>query len=303
LTGGRQALDELLSFFSVALLTATLRSASPLIFAAMGGLLSERSGVTNIALEGFMLMGAFAGVAGTWFSSSPIVGLLVAIVVGAIGGFVFAFWAVTLKADQIVAGTAIVLLGLGLTSFLTEQIWGQAGSSPGVERLPTIGLGMNVLLPIAFLLVPITHWFLFKTTAGLRVLACGEKPEAAQAVGINVAKYRYAMVVLSGVLAAVGGAYLSIGDLSQFTANMTAGRGFIALAAVIFGNWMPWATMGAALLFGFAQALRFHVQALDLPIPQDLIIALPYILTLIAITGLFRQSTPPAGIGRHPSEG
>ncbi len=287
----------------MALLTATLRSAAPLVFAAMGGLLSERSGVTNIALEGFMLMGAFAGVAGTWFSSSPIVGLLVAIVVGAIGGFVFAFWAVTLKADQIVAGTAIVLLGLGLTSFLTEQIWGQAGSSPGVERVPTIGLWLKVLLPIAFLLVPITHWFLFYTTAGLRLLACGEKPEAAQAVGINVAKYRYAMVVLSGVLAAVGGAYLSIGDLSQFTANMTAGRGFIALAAVIFGNWMPWATMGAALLFGFAQALRFHVQALDLPIPQDLIIALPFILTLIAITGLFRQSTPPAGIGRHPSEG
>ncbi|MCD6031781.1 MAG: inner-rane translocator, partial [Thermomicrobiales bacterium] len=230
----------------------------------------------NIALEGFMLMGAFAAVAGTWFFGSPIVGLVVAIVVGAVGGLIFAFWTVTLRADQIVAGTAIVLLGLGLTSFLTEHIWGQAGSSPPVERLPTIGLGMNVLLPVAFLLVPLTHWFLFKTKPGLRVLACGEKPEAAQAVGIDVAKYRYAMVIVSGVLAAVGGAYLSIG---------------------------PFATMGAALLFGFAQALRFHVQALDLPIPQDLIIALPYLLTLIAITGLLRQSTPPAGLGRHPTGG
>jgi ABC-type uncharacterized transport system permease subunit len=293
----------LLSFFSLALLTATLRSAAPLVFAAMGGLLSERSGITNIALEGFMLMGAFAAVAGTWFSNSPFVGLLVAILTGAAGGFVFAFWAVSLKANQIVAGTAIVLLGLGLTSFLTEQIWGQAGGSPPVERLPTIGAGMNILLPVAFLLVPLTHWFLFKTKAGLRVLACGEKPEAAQAVGIDVARYRYAMVITSGVMAALGGAYLSIGDLSQFTTNMTAGRGFIALAAVIFGNWMPWATLGAALLFGFAQALRFHVQALDLPISQDIIIALPYILTLIAVTGLFRQSTPPAGLGRHPSEG
>src|SRR5688500_6005853 len=140
---GRRPLDELLSFFSVALLTATLRSASPLIFAAMGGLLSERSGITNISLEGFMLMGAFAAVAGTWFSNSPFVGLLVAVITGAVGGFVFAFWAITLRADQIVAGTAIVLLGLGLTSFLTEQIWGQAGSSPGVQRLPTIGLGMK----------------------------------------------------------------------------------------------------------------------------------------------------------------
>ena len=131
------------------------------------------------------------------------------------------------------------------------------------------------------------------------MLACGENPTAAEAVGINVATYRYAMVIVSGLLAALGGAYLSIGDLSYFTLNMTAGRGFIALAAVIFGNWMPWATMGAALLFGFAQALRYQVQALEQPISQDIIIALPYILTLIAVTGLFRQSSPPAGLGRH----
>ena len=285
----------------MALLTATLRSAAPLVFAAMGGLLSERSGITNIALEGLMLMGAFAAVAGTWFSGNPFVGLVVAIVIGAVGGGIFAFWTVSLRADQIVAGTAIVLLGLGLTSFLTEHIWGQAGSSPGIERLPTIGFGVNILLPVAFLLVPLTNWFLFKTKPGLRVQACGEKPEAAQAVGIDVARYRYAMVIASGVLAALGGAYLSIGDLSRFTTDMIAGRGFIALAAVIFGNWMPWPTMWAALLFGFAQALRFQVQALGLPINQDVIVALPYILTLIAVTGLFRQSTPPAGLGRHAS--
>lgn len=294
-------LDQILGFFSVALLTSTLRSAAPLVFAAMGGLLSERSGVTNIALEGFMITGAFAAAAGTWFSGNPFVGLLVAAVSGALGGLVFACWAISLRADQIVAGTAIVLLGMGLTSFLTEQIWGQAGGSPPVERLPTIGAGLNVLLPVAFLLVPVTHWFLFRTKPGLRVMACGEKPEAAQSVGIDVARYRYAMVIASGVLAALGGAYLSIGDLSQFTTNMTAGRGFIALAAVIFGNWLPWPTLAAALLFGFAQALRFQVQALDLPISQDLIIALPYILTLIAVTGLFRQSNPPAGLGRHAS--
>jgi ABC-type uncharacterized transport system permease subunit len=292
-----------LSFFSVALLTATLRSAAPLIFAGMGGLLSERSGVTNIALEGFMLIGAFAAVAGTWYSNNAFIGLLVAMISGAVGGLIFAFWAVTLRADQIVAGTAIVLIGIGLTSFLTEQIWGQAGGSPPVQRLPTIGAGLNILLPVAFLLVPVTQWYLFRTKPGLRVMACGEKPEAAESVGINVARYRYAMVIMSGVLASVGGAYLSIGDLSQFTTGMTAGRGFIALAAVIFGNWMPWATMWAALLFGFAQALRYQVQAFDLPISQDVIIALPYILTLIAVTGLFRQSTPPAGLGKHPSTG
>jgi ABC-type uncharacterized transport system permease subunit len=133
-------------------------------------------------------------------------------------------------------------------------------------------------------------------------MACGEHPAAAQSVGIDVARYRYAMVIMSGVLSAVGGAYLSIGDLSQFSTNMTAGRGFIALAAVIFGNWMPWATLGAALLFGFAQALRFQVQALDLPISQDIIIALPYLLTLIAVTGLLRKSAAPAGLGKHATE-
>lgn len=268
----------------------------------MGGLLSERSGITNIGLEGFMLMGAFAAVAGTWFSGNPFVGLAIAMLTGGIGAAVFAFWAISLRADQIVAGTAIVLLGLGLTSFLTEQIWGQAGGSPTVQRLPTLGAGLNILIPVAYLLVPLTHWFLFKTRAGLRVMACGEHPAAAQSVGIAVARYRYAMVITSGVLAAVGGAYLSIGDLSQFSTNMTAGRGFIALAAVIFGNWMPWGTLGAALLFGFAQALRFQVQALDLPISQDIIIALPYLLTLIAVTGLLRKSAAPAGLGKHATD-
>ena len=171
------------------------------------------------------------------------------------------------------------------------------------ERGRAASLVDAFFLSIAFLLVPLTQWFLFKTKAGLRVLACGENPSAAESVGINVARYRYAMVTASAILAALGGAYLSIGDLSQFSTNMSAGRGFIALAAVIFGNWMPWATLGAALLFGFAQALRFQVQALDLPISQDIIIALPYLLTLIAVTGLFRQSTPPQGLGKHASSG
>ena len=178
-----------------------------------------------------------------------------------------------------------------------------------------VSIGESADLPIAFTgAATIAHCdfqrmrtntaiLMFKTKAGLRVLACGENPAAAESVGINVTRYRYAMVTASAVLAALGGAYLSIGDLSQFSTNMTAGRGFIALAAVIFGNWMPWATMWAALLFGFAQALRYQVQALDLPISQDIIIALPYLLTLIAVTGLFRQSTPPAGLGKHASSG
>jgi len=265
----------------------------------MGGLLSERSGIINISLEGLMLFGAFAAVVGTYFTGQPLLGLLFAMVIGGLGATVFAFWSITLRANQIVAGTAIVLLALGVTAFLNQRIWGQAGGSPTVDRLPTIGAGLNMLVPGAILLVPLAHYVLFMTKPGLRILACGEHPQAAESVGIDVARYRYAAVIMSGVLSGLGGAYLSIGDLSQFTTNMTAGRGFIALAAVIFGNWTPFGMFGAALLFGLAQAVRFQVQAFDLPISQDLIIALPYVLTLIAITGLVRGPTPPAGLGRH----
>jgi len=294
--------DAIVGFFSVALLTATLRSAAPLVFAAMGGLLSERSGVTNIALEGLMLLGAFAAAAGAWFTGNALLGLLVGVLAGMLGALVFGAWAIGLRADQIVAGTAINLLGVGLTAFLVQRIWNQAGGSPSVARLPTFEVGgstLNVLVPLAFLAVPVVHWVLFKTTGGLRLMAAGESPRAAESVGIDVPRYRYAAVLASGLLAGLGGAYLSIGDLSQFTTNMTAGRGFIALAAVIFGNWTPLGTLGAALLFGFAQALRFQVQALNWPIPQDLLIALPYLITLLAVTGLVRNSQPPAGLGKH----
>jgi simple sugar transport system permease protein len=239
--------DAIVGFFSVALLTATLRSAAPLVFAAMGGLLSERSGVTNIALEGLMLLGAFAAAAGAWFTGNALLGLLVGVLAGMLGAVVFGLWAIGLRADQIVAGTAINLLGLGLTAFLVQRIWNQAGGSPSVARLPSFEVGgstLNVLVPLAFLAVPVVHWVLFKTTGGLRLMAAGESPRAAESVGIDVPRYRYAAVLASGLLAGLGGAYLSIGDLSQFTTNMTAGRGFIALAAVIFGNWTPLGTWG-----------------------------------------------------------
>ncbi|HEX5498890.1 MAG TPA: ABC transporter permease [Thermomicrobiales bacterium] len=291
-------MDDLQSIFVVALAAATVRSTAPLLFAAMGGLLSERSGVMNIGLEGFMLFGAFAAAAGSYFTGNAWIGLLVALVVGAVSGWVYAVWAISLRADQIVAGTAIDLLGVGLPAFLVQRIWNQAGGSPTVNGLPDFG-GISILAPVAFLLVPAVWWILKRTKAGLRVMAAGESPTAAESVGIDVPRYRYACVVAAGALAGLGGAYLSIGDLSQFTTNMTAGRGFIALAAVIFGNWTPFGALGATLLFGFAQALRYQVQALGWPIPQELIVSLPYIMTLVAITGLVGRSTPPAGLGRH----
>src|SRR5579884_4311443 len=281
-------------FFTVALLTATLRMTTPLLFAAMGGILSERSGVMNIALEGFMLLGAFAAAAATYYTGSPWLGVLAGIAAGAAGAVIHAIWCVTLRGDQIVAGTALNLLGLGIPAFLVQRLWGMAGGSPPVSSLPTFGQGLNVLVPLAFLLVPAIQYLLFRTRAGLRIMAAGEHPQAAESVGISVTTYRYACVIASGALAGIGGAYLSIGTLTQFTVGMTAGRGFIALAAVIFGNWTPLGTLGAALLFGGSQAVQIQAQAAGLPISKDLLIALPYILTLVALTGLFRRSTPPA---------
>lgn len=287
--------------FTWALLTATLRMTAPLLFAAMGGLLSERAGIMNIALEGFMLIGAFMAVVGTYYSGSPWVGLLCAVASGGAGAAIHAYWTITLKSDQIVTGTALNLLGAGIPAFLIKRIFDQAGGTPSVERLPSIGGQMNILTPLAFLLVPIMHYLLFMTKPGLRIMAGGESPKAAESVGISVSLYRYCAVIASGMFAALGGAYLSIGELSSFTIGMTQGRGFIALAAVIFGNWTPLGTLLAALLFGFTQAFNLQAQAQGI-LPKDLLSSLPYLVTLIALTGVVRNLRPPAGLGKHATD-
>lgn len=273
--------------------------ATPLIFAAMGGLLSERSGVMNIALEGLMLIGAFSAAAGAHYTGSPYLGLLIGAVAAGLTAIIHAVWCITLRGDQIVAGTALNLLGIGVPAFLLQRLFGTAGRSPAVDRLPSLTSGLNVLVPAAFLLAPLVFYFLFRTKPGLRVLAAGEHPRAAESVGVAVDRYRYACVIASGVLGGIGGAFLSIGDVSFFTTNMTNGRGFIALAAMVFGNWTPFGTLGAAIFFGAAQAVQIQAQATGVPVSKELIIALPYLLTLVALTGLVRNSTPPAGLGRH----
>jgi simple sugar transport system permease protein len=295
-------LDGFRDFFSDDLFWSTLRMAAPLLFAALGGLLSERAGVVNIALEGLMLIGAFAAAAGTDWLGDPFLGLALGVLMAMLGALIHAVWCVSLRGDQIVAGTAINLLGLGVPTFLTVRIWGMSGGTPQVERLPRLPFGgLNILVPVAFLLVPVVWFVLFRTKPGLRVLASGEHPRAAESVGIDVVRYRYACVLASGALAGMGGAALSIGDLAAYSSNMTQGRGFIALAAVIFGNWLPLPTMLATLLFGLAQAVRIQAQVQGLPISTDLILALPYLLTLVAIAGFVRRSAPPAGLGRHAS--
>ncbi len=286
-------------FFTLDLLTRILRVSTPLILAALGGLISERSGVINIALEGLMLTGAFFAVAGTYWTGNVYAGLLIGVLCAMAGALIHAVWSITFHGNQIVVGTAVNLIAMGLTAFLVKAIWDSAGGSERVTSLPSFW-DMSILVPIAFALVPVVAFFLFKTKQGLRLQSCGEHPQAAVSAGINLTLYRYGAVLASGALAGLGGAYLSIGNLSYFTLEMTNGRGFIALAAVILGGWTPWGALGAALLFGAADGIQVQAQSTPgFPISSDLLVALPYIVTLIAITLFVRARSGPAGLGEH----
>lgn len=286
-------------FFTLDLLTRILRVSTPLILAALGGLISERSGVINIALEGLMLTGAFFAVAGTYWTGNVYAGLLIGVLCAMAGALIHAVWSITFHGNQIVVGTAVNLIAMGLTAFLVKAIWDSAGGSDRVTSLPSFW-DMSILVPIAFAFVPVVAFFLFKTKQGLRLQSCGEHPQAAVSAGINLTLYRYGAVLASGALAGLGGAYLSIGNLSYFTLEMTNGRGFIALAAVILGGWTPWGALGAALLFGAADGIQVQAQSTPgFPISSDLLVALPYIVTLIAITLFVRARSGPAGLGEH----
>jgi len=293
------------------LLAAALRFATPLTFAAIGGMFSERSGVVNIGLEGMMLMGAFFGIWGAVETGSWVLGLVAAMAAGGGLALVHAFFAIHLRADQIVGGTAVNFLALGITGYLYIDVFGEQGTPSEVPEIPDVRLSfledvyflgpifgqMNLMIWLSLLLLVVSYVVMFRTPIGLRIRSVGEHPRAADTVGISVYRIRYAAVVVSGMLAAIGGAYLSIGYVSSFTENMTAGRGFIALAALIFGNWRPFGAFGAALLFGFSSAL-----AQRLPEYSEsgalLFQALPYVLTLIAVAGVIGRSVPPAAIGR-----
>ncbi len=305
------------------LLAATLRYATPLTFAALGGMFSERSGVVNIGLEGMMLAGAFFGIWGADKSGSWIGGVAIAMLAGGVFGLVHAIFAIHLRADQIVGGTAINFLSLGLTGYLFIQVYGSNGTpslSTGHwltgESIPdvTISSGnnffaqvfgqLNLMIWISFAVLVLSYLLMFRTSIGLRIRACGEHPRAADTVGIDVYKVRYVSVVVSGMLAAMGGAYLSVGFTHSFNENMTEGRGFIALAALIFGKWRPFGAFAAALLFGFSTALAYAIPpaysdtASSVLRSSALFQALPYILTLIAVAGVIGRSIPPAADGR-----
>ena len=298
-----------------ALLASMLRYATPLTFAAIGGMFSERSGVVNIALEGMMLSGAFFGILAAQKTDSWPLGLLAAMGAGATLALIHAFFSIHLRADQIVSGTAINFLALGVTGYFFVDVFGEQGTPEGIPRIPDVnlplekiptGIGeflddvlgqLNLMIWLSFLLLVVSYVVMFKTPVGLRIRAVGEHPRAADTVGISVYGVRYAAVVVSGILAALGGAYLSIGFLGSFNENMTAGRGFIALAALIFGAWRPFGAFSAALLFGFSSALAQRLPEYS-GSAATLFQALPYVLTLIAVAGVIGRSIPPAAIGR-----
>jgi simple sugar transport system permease protein len=293
-----------------ALFAAMLRYATPLAFASLGGLFSERSGVVNIGLEGMMLMGAFFAVWGSDVTGTWTIAVAIAVGAGALMGLLHAFFSISLRTDQIVGGTAINFLALGITSYFFYKLYGRQGTPADISTIPNAHLSflghgfvgevfgrLNYMIWVGIAFVFLTWFVVFKTPIGLRIRACGEHPRAADTVGINVYAVRYAAVTFSGMLAAAGGAYLSIGFGNSFTENITAGRGFIALAALIFGNWRPFGAAAACLLFGFSSALGVNLQAYSLSI-STLFTALPYVLTLIAVAGVIGRSIPPAADGR-----
>ncbi len=292
------------------LVASMLTFATPLLFAALGGIVSERSGVVNIGLEGMMLIGCFFGVWGADVGGSWAVGCLVAMAAGGLAALVHAGFSIRLRANQIVSGTAINFLALGITGYIFIAHYGNNGTPSNLSLVPDVSLPLirhvaffgdavghaNLLTWGALLLVPAMTFFLFRTRWGLRLRAVGEQPRAADTVGLPVLRIRCVAVVASGMLAALGGAYLADGFVGSFNQNMTEGRGFIALAAVIFGKWNPIGALGATLLFGFAEALAYRLPTLSQTL-ATLFQALPYVLTLIAVAGWIGRSRPPASSG------
>ena len=297
----------------ISLLTATLRISPPIVLASIGGAYSERSGIINIGLEGMILMGAFAGVATTHFVGNPWVGVGAAVLAGGGMGLLHAVLCVKFKANQVVSGVGVNILSLGLTTLLLQVIWGNRGASdpvsglkpvhlPVIGNIPVIG-DQNPLVYIMLVIVVVAWLIMFRTPLGLRIRAVGEHPEAADTVGINVHKIQYICVTVSGMLSGLGGAYLSLGWLNLFSQNMSAGRGYIALAANIFGKWNPAGTFGASLLFSFTDALQIKLQGAGIPIAHQFIQMIPYILTILVLASAVKRAVPPAAIGKHYEKG
>lgn len=294
----------------ISLLAGSVRLAVPVLLPALGETFAERSGVLNLGTEGVMIISAFAGLVGAFFTKSIWIGILTGMMAGMLTDLLMAYLCVTIRANQVISGFALNMVGSGLTIFLYRIVFGIRSVSPSVERLKEINLPIlsdipflgpiffqhNPLIYVAFAIVPLASILLYKTKFGLAVRAVGENPEAADTKGLNVAAIRYSCLLIHGALAGFGGAFLSLAFQGTFIPDMTAGRGYIALAVVVLARWDPVRAVWASLLFGGAYALGLRLQALEIPVPYQLFLSLPYLLTLLVLIGVSRRAEVPASL-------
>lgn len=296
----------------IGFLEATIRLSTPIILASLGGMFTARAGIINFALEGIMLNGAFMAVYGSYLTKNPWLGALFGMIGGLVAALILGFTSITAKVNQVVAGTGINILFQGLTSYLLGVIFG-IGSAPSnvpsfkalqipiLHRIPIIGdilFNQIPLVYIAIILIPICWYTIFKTPFGLNLRAVGEYPKAADSVGVNVNKIKWKAIVISGLLGGLGGAFLSIGQLSVFMENMTGGRGYVAWATVTVGKWNPFGILGASLLFGAADSLQLRLQAMKINLPSQIFMMLPYVLTILVLAGVVGRTSSPAFMGK-----
>lgn len=301
-------MEVLESIFSMNMLMATIRMAVPLVLASIGGVLCERSGIINLGIEGMMLMGAFGAVVGAHFTGSAWLGVLFGIIVGGLFGLLHALLCIKFRTNQSVSGVGINIFASGLTIVLCRAIWDSDGSSGTVEQVPTMTIPLLNKIPllgqlfenqspflyITAIIVAVSWYVMYKSNVGLRLRTIGDHPKAAATAGVNVTKYRYVCVILCGMLCGMAGAYLSIVQSNLFVKEMVAGRGFMAMAATIFGGWNPAGSLLASLLFAFAQALRINV---EMALPQRILQMVPYLLTLVVLIGFGRRVQGPKAAG------
>lgn len=295
----------------VSLISGSLRISIPVAFGALGATFAERSGIISLGLEGMMLSGAFCGTLGSYLTGNPYVGLLLAMAGGGVFGLIHAVLTIKFKTNHVISGVGINLLGQGLTTVLLQAIWGNRGKSaevaglgsirlPLIEKVPILGKILGSVSPLFILLAAaiIISWIvLYKTVFGLRIRVIGESPQAADTLGIDVYRIQYICVILSGMLSGIGGAYLSIGDINMFERDMVAGRGYIAVAATVFGGWNPVGVFGGSLLFGLAQSLQIRLQVFKIPV--QFVQMLPYVVTILVLVLSRRSQRGPSAVGKH----
>jgi ABC-type uncharacterized transport system permease subunit len=297
----------LLDLINVGLFAAAIRMATPIVYAALGGMFSERVGVVNIGMEGIMLTSALGGVTVSYYTGNPWLGVAAAVAIGGILGLIHAVVTVRYAGNQIVSGTGLNILAMGFTAYMSQVLWGSRGASesvagieditiPILSDVPIIGPIIGTHSPLVYLMPVVTiicYIVLFRTPLGLHIRAVGEHPTAAETAGIDVVRIKYMGVIVSGMLSGLGGAFLSLSHLNLFARGMTGGRGFIALAALIFGKWMPFGVLEAGLLFGFADALQMRLQSLGI-LPPQIILMIPYVLTVAVLAGVVGKAKPPS---------